>query len=1051
MKLFLPCSDRMLSYPVSTFLSIILLILFSQQLYASLPKFDNEIIDGNFSAKERSLLSATDIEVYYESDAVQITESTGGNPNIATVSYTLFVTNNGPDEATNLQVAINYHDEVIPYNRIFSSGSWAGYFWEIPNLASGETVEFTESSNIMVPYNNKWVQASLLAMDQDDPDSTPGNWVFTEDDSDKLEIYSPECDLDLTLAVNNTEYDQYNHVYYEVVVQNFGPSIATDVSASIPLPPGMVVSSQTSATQGSYSSYNEIWEIGSLAIGQTVLLNLALFTLDTDGPKTVFAQVQTTAQPDPDSTPGNDTDQTPDEDDEALVTIYPEGYSNCSGTLVLSSQAEVDAFGPCTIFDGNILITGNSVTDFSAFDGLEEITGTLTFADIDNLFQLTGFNQLHTIGGSLNITSNSDLNSINAFSGLESVGDELSFFTNPDLIDIQGFDNLQSAHTLLIENSIELINIDAFSNLSSLQRIEFSFNPSLQNVDGLSNIPSSVEFIKLLELYSLENINGLSQITTVSSHYLIRENTVLESLDPLSNLTSVGGNLSIELNHLVTNLDALSNLETVGDELFINYNGGLLNLDGLTNLQSVGSGLLLKDNPSLSDCCGLYPLLSSNGVSGIINISNNPSACSSESEILSTCAPTSCSGNIVLTTQTEVDAFGPCTVFDGTIEIGGDDITDLSAFDGLQEITGRLQITTDNLTSLDAFHQLETVGDNLVIAGNAALVSMNAFSNLESVEKSLVISNNGELVDIQGFDILQSVEDLIIQYNIKITNIDAFSSLNSVQDLLIEFNPLLENVDGLSNINSTLTSIRLIEDYGLQNINGLSHITEVTEVFIIAECVVLQSFDPLSNLTSVGSSLIISLNNLIENLDGLSNLETIGGNLTLSNNAALSDCCGLYPLLSSNGVSGTINISNNPLACSSESEILTTCAPTTCTGNITLNTQAEVDAFDCSEITGNLYIGNTPASDIFDLSPLSTLTSVGGFLFIENNPNLTSLQGLHSLNSIGSSLIIENNDALVNIEALNSVNSLGGSLDIRNNAALPNVNGFLMNTIPLQP
>ena len=286
--------------------------------------FSKTYTDG-FSENNRILFNNADLEVHYEFDAVQITQSTGGDPIIGTLSYTLIVTNNGPEDATNVKVAINYHDEVIPFDRVMSSGYWENYQWVIPDLPAGSTVELIEFSNIFIPYNNKWVQASLQEMDQYDPDSTPGNWDFAEDDSDMLEIYSPQSDLDLTLAVDNFEYDIYEHINYEVVVQNFGPSVATNVTVYFPLPSGMVFSG-SAATQGNYNLYYETWNIGTLAIGQTVLLNLELFTLNASGPKTAFAQVQTLDQPDPDSTPGNDTDQTPDEDDEAEVTIYPDGY-----------------------------------------------------------------------------------------------------------------------------------------------------------------------------------------------------------------------------------------------------------------------------------------------------------------------------------------------------------------------------------------------------------------------------------------------------------------------------------------------------------------------------------------------------------------------------------------------------------------------------------------------------------------------------------------------------------------------------------------------------
>ncbi len=89
--------------------------------------------------------------------------------------------------------------------------------------------------------------------------------------------------------------------------------------------------------------------------------------------------------------------------------------------------------------------------------------------------------------------------------------------------------------------------------------------------------------------------------------------------------------------------------------------------------------------------------------------------------------------------------------------------------------------------------------------------------------------------------------------------------------------------------------------------------------------------------------------------------------------------------------------------------------------NKTLNSQEEVNSFNCSSITGNLTISG---EDITDLSPLSILTSIGGYLYIHNNPLLTNLDGLSSLTSIGGDLTIDQNEALENINGLNSLTAL---------------------------
>ncbi|MFA7446596.1 MAG: T9SS type A sorting domain-containing protein, partial [Flavobacteriaceae bacterium] len=93
------------------------------------------------------------------------------------------------------------------------------------------------------------------------------------------------------------------------------------------------------------------------------------------------------------------------------------------------------------------------------------------------------------------------------------------------------------------------------------------------------------------------------------------------------------------------------------------------------------------------------------------------------------------------------------------------------------------------------------------------------------------------------------------------------------------------------------------------------------------------------------------------------------------------------------------------------------------TGYLSFYSQAEVNAFatnypNCTEISGDLYISG---STITDLSPLSNLTSIGGYLWIYNNSNLTNLDGLSNLTSVGADLVILFNSSLTDISGLQNI------------------------------
>ncbi len=111
-------------------------------------------------------------------------------------------------------------------------------------------------------------------------------------------------------------------------------------------------------------------------------------------------------------------------------------------------------------------------------------------------------------------------------------------------------------------------------------------------------------------------------------------------------------------------------------------------------------------------------------------------------------------------------------------------------------------------------------------------------------------------------------------------------------------------------------------------------------------------------------------------------------------------------------------------------------------GDATLTTQAQVDAFNYTSVTGRLIIEGQSTGEILNVDGLSKLTSVGKGLFIENNSALTNLDGLSHLTSVGDALDIEENFALTNIDGLSSLTSIGGAMLFLNDIALTNVNGL---------
>lgn len=105
-------------------------------------------------------------------------------------------------------------------------------------------------------------------------------------------------------------------------------------------------------------------------------------------------------------------------------------------------------------------------------------------------------------------------------------------------------------------------------------------------------------------------------------------------------------------------------------------------------------------------------------------------------------------GNVVLTTQAEVDAFITCySVIDGNLTISGTGVTDLSNLSNLEEITGNLEIQSAGLSNLAGLDNLTAVGGSATFFYNPFLTSLDGLDALGSVGSNLVIYYNFSLSD----------------------------------------------------------------------------------------------------------------------------------------------------------------------------------------------------------------------------------------------------------------------------------------------------------------
>ena len=126
-------------------------------------------------------------------------------------------------------------------------------------------------------------------------------------------------DLELSIASLATGYFIYTNVLVTTTITNTGTETATGIIIDIPIPSGTANTFFTSS-QGSFDLFLNAWNVGDLAPGASATFDWNLFMLNNSS-FTIYGQVQAANPTDTDSTPGNGTCCTPNEDDEAVFTL----------------------------------------------------------------------------------------------------------------------------------------------------------------------------------------------------------------------------------------------------------------------------------------------------------------------------------------------------------------------------------------------------------------------------------------------------------------------------------------------------------------------------------------------------------------------------------------------------------------------------------------------------------------------------------------------------------------------------------------------------------
>lgn len=182
------------------------------------------------------------------------------------IKWSVVVSNNGPDIATNVQVMDLFDDGMIFVKSSSTKGSYDARsgIWTIDSLAP----ETDETLNIYCKVNKIGKIINFVSVN-----STQYDWNESNNHDNESVDAVKIADLSVIKLINNSNPNYNDLVKWAIIVSNNGPNMATGVIVNDLLPKSVeYISSYLS--KGFYNPVNGIWDVGNLNAGEKLQLNI---------------------------------------------------------------------------------------------------------------------------------------------------------------------------------------------------------------------------------------------------------------------------------------------------------------------------------------------------------------------------------------------------------------------------------------------------------------------------------------------------------------------------------------------------------------------------------------------------------------------------------------------------------------------------------------------------------------------------------------------------------------------------------------------------------
>lgn len=396
--------------------------------------------------------------------------------------------------------------------------------------------------------------------------------------------------------------------------------------------------------------------------------------------------------------------------------------------ITFTTQTQIDNFKNnhpgCTEIEGDVLISGNNITNFYGLNEIVSIGGDLTIQNCNQLGSLPGFDYLYHIEGSLSIRNNSSLRKLRGIESIMSMGGTLRISNNQSLIDLFGIGNATSiGGDLIIDSNLVLDNIHALYGIKSIGtipgtgKISINYNSALKSLNSLGNINSGtidelhISFNPWLSDCDMacicEFLGGPGGVIDIHDNGEGCNSPEEVSEDCTDNC--LRGGMQIFDQEQIDSIPILyPDCKEIMGRLYIDdYNDGyILNLYGFENITSIAGYLVIGHSPRLHSLQGLDSLMT---IGGSLYLDSN------------------------------------------------DSLEGLHNLSKLTSLLGNLQIDNISMmTNLSGLENLNYIGSDIILVFNANLTDLSALSNINKIGSGITIWDNPSLTSLTGLDNIEA-------------------------------------------------------------------------------------------------------------------------------------------------------------------------------------------------------------------------------------------------------------------------------------------------------